>query len=253
MKKLILKLTATILVLSLAIMSTMVSFAATTLANSDKVQGRIERQMARLKEEGLKSVDQYVMQYGEVPTIKKISTTLVLSFNVDEMEQEELERYSLMTDDEIYDHLNQIYNETASNFQKANDLQKEQLENLKASLENLEALPVPRSGSTPVTKSRSNNFTAPILDAMGYAEMTAYYEATCQNNLFTGGKVTGCKLRQGLAIGTWQYISGSVYPVLETDNGRYLAYQVRGQWTILKDGVTISGEKVYDFTDNNPF
>lgn len=37
--------------------------------------------------------------------------------------------------------------------------------------------------------------------------------------------------------------------MLETDNGRYLAYQVRGQWTILKDGVTISGEKVYDFTD----
>ena len=88
---------------------------------------------------------------------------------------------------------------------------------------------------------------------MGYAQMTVYYDATCQNNRFTGGEVTDCELRQGIAIGVWEYKYGSVYPVIETDNGRYLAYQVRGKWTILKNGVTIAGEKVYDFTDNRPF
>ncbi len=246
--------------LSLVFTTGMAAFGADTFASQQNIQRRVESQIERFNATATKSVTDYKFSDDGTMTIKPCLTKPKLVFSTDNLSDSDLIFYSSMSDDEIYNYLSKVYNKSVQNINNSNIRYKNDLEQQRRTIKQTTRAKAKGKDSDviiiwpdPITKNRTYTIK-PYIDALGYAKLCVYYNVTCYKNRFTNGRVKNCKLEERLSMGSWEYESGYTYPLIETDNGRYIAFQVTGKWTVLGDhGLGAVYEKYYTFNDYNTF
>lgn len=225
------------------------AFAAQPSTNTDTII-RIEEQVNKINKDVKKTVTSYKRSVEDINSIECITIKPELVLDTDVLTDTDFSFYEAMTDQEIYNYLTQRYNVFVDDIQKNNNYNRVQLEQ--------QFLDVPEINNSAIspraTAKRSYTFTAPITDALGYAKMVANYNVTYSNNRFTGGNVIDCKEEQYISIARWTHESSHTFPLIETNNGEYIAFQVSGYWLAGFDhGIGAKFPAWYDFSDHSPY
>lgn len=255
MKKGKLKVIGTLSLSLLLAASTLINAFAADSVQPASLKTKIAQQVDRINNEVAQPVTGYKLNGNVAAGIETYKTTPHLRLDTATLSPESLDFYSSMSDEDIYNYLHGLYEDAVRDIEESNDLYKIQLEQQVTNIKTLEKSDsaAPRTGNTAVTRSRTYEFNTYVSSA-GYAKMRVSYNVTCRNNLFIRGNVTGCRMVDHINLASWEYEGGSTYPLIETDNGRYIAFQVVGIWTVgLENGIGIASEHWYDFTDENPF
>jgi hypothetical protein len=259
-KKLIKSMVASMTCLSLFFSTGLVAFANGTAVPEINTQSRVEKQIEKINLTATRDITDYKFSSDGSMNIETSLTKPKLIINKDKLSSNDLNFYASMTDDEIYRYLLKCYNEQLQDINKSNLKYKKQLEQQKQDIEQIATIQrIAKSSEViivwpdPVTKNRTYTFK-PYLEAVGYAKLNVNYSVTCYKQRFTGGRIKNCELTERISLGSWEYLSGYTYPLIETNNGEYIAFQVTGRWTVgLPHGIGAEYEKWYDFNDYNTF
>lgn len=259
-KKLFKSIIASMTCLSLILSTGLVAFANDTAIPQTSTHSRVEKQVEKINLTASRGVTDYKFSGNGSMNIETYVTRPKLIIIKDNLSKDDINFYASMTDDEIYNFLLKCYNKQLQDVEKSNLIYREQLEQQKQVVKQVATIQKIAKDSDvhivwpdPVTKNRTYTFK-PYVEALGYAKLQVYYNVTCYKERFTGGRVKNCELTERISLGSWEYLSGHTYPLIETNNGEYIAFQVTGRWTVgLPHGIGAQLEKWYDFNDYNTF
>ncbi|WP_077613133.1 hypothetical protein [Clostridium sp. Marseille-P2415] len=252
-RKFVKSIVASMTCLSLVFSTGTIAFAADTSVSQQNIQRRVENQIERINTTVSENITDYKFSGNSLMTIEPSITKPELVIKADKLTASDLKFYATKSDEEIYNYLLKIYKKAVQNINNSNQEYKNQLEQQKQTMKLVDINKVKIIDTDPVTKNRTH-IIKPYVDSLGYAKLCVYYDVTCQNYRFIDGNVNNCELVERISLGSWEYESGYTYPLIETDNGRYIAFQVTGKWTVgLDHGIGVVYEKWYDFSDYNRF
>lgn len=233
----------------LSLMFSTVAFAAQPSTDRDTII-RIEEQVNKINKDAPKNVTSYKRSLKDVTSIEPIKIKPELVLDTDILTDSDFDFYEAMTDQEIYTYLTQRYNTFVAELQESNNYNLHQLEQQILDVSEIKSHAI----SPRATAGRSHIFNAPITQALGFVKMKVTYNVTYSNNRFTSGTVTNCEEEDYLSLARWTWESSHTYPLIETNNGEYIAFQVTGYWLAgFEHGIGSKTHAWYDFSDSQPY